>query len=497
MRPVPVPDEPQKWRDRMRLRKTRKHKIQGFLKLPNRRAKAPDPFEGAVWGDMNSPEMAAAYIARFDRLTLDRAPSAYGCCIGLKVLIDVMFPTYLFRRSPGGPHVLLAGANTAEVGMAVQWSQASASTPEFPRLLITAVGPAITPAIRDAARIVPSLDVRGGLLATYYYQTLAEPKPDAIVLFHPGLEYSRGLWLRDEGLLQYVSAGVPVMVTAYTREEALTDRALLQAYGYRVGALYENPLAPAIDGSDRPEGERVAHFMYSIDGVHPETWNNPDRAAFDQVMAPTRERLGAIPAKRIFVQRDKVLSEGPIEARMKEHYSFEAAAKQSNHPTPYLRELFSARKKTEPFHDYYAATFVSYCLSDGKGKLEDVAIDYLRRHPEFINAPDGLGWRPLHWAAVRKSAAMLDFLLAAGADVNLLSDMGLTALSLAVSRSDRPAIHKLLAAGALVRIGDQSPDLLSQAEHQLPIDVRRLLMGQPTAPAGAAQRRTRAGATPA
>ena len=65
-----------------------------------------------------------------------------------------------------------------------------------------------------------------------------------------------------------------------------------------------------------------------------------------------------------------------------------------------------------------------------------------------INATQGDGATPLHWAAHRDDLATADLLIRAGARANVANDLGTTPLHLACTNRSAPMVDRLLAAGA-------------------------------------------------
>ena len=74
----------------------------------------------------------------------------------------------------------------------------------------------------------------------------------------------------------------------------------------------------------------------------------------------------------------------------------------------------------------------------------------LARDPEVHAAEPAKRQTALMWAAAHKQHAVVDALIAAGADVNAASTGGSTALHFAVQQGDVPIAKLLLAAGANV-----------------------------------------------
>lgn len=65
-----------------------------------------------------------------------------------------------------------------------------------------------------------------------------------------------------------------------------------------------------------------------------------------------------------------------------------------------------------------------------------------------VNAPQGDGATPLHWAVHQNDLAIAEFLIGAGARVDVANDTGVTPLYLACMNRNAAMVDKLLAAGA-------------------------------------------------
>ena len=100
-------------------------------------------------------------------------------------------------------------------------------------------------------------------------------KPDVAVMMHPGVVVSEDFWLCDEGLKTWVQGGVPVLVTAFTDEEAERDAELLESAGYVVGDLVQNVFGEEFVEKDDCIGGSTfwAAVLYPILGVDSERWS--------------------------------------------------------------------------------------------------------------------------------------------------------------------------------------------------------------------------------
>lgn len=101
----------------------------------------------------------------------------------------------------------------------------------LPRLLGLGAGPrllAIGPECKLAG--APPEDCAVELLPTTLARGLTPEhlsRLHTLVLFHPGLSETPATWLGDSGLLAALRLGVPTLVTSYSKDEALLERAWL------------------------------------------------------------------------------------------------------------------------------------------------------------------------------------------------------------------------------------------------------------------------------
>lgn len=116
-----------------------------------------------------------------------------------------------------------------------------------------------------------------------------------------------------------------------------------------------------------------------------------------------------------------------------------------------------------------------------KGRIERDLPTVISAAPASVNTVDGRGFAPIHWAAHNKfldnRLASIDLLLENGADVNLQTKFGETALYLAANLGSQEVVQLLLDAGAEVNkrtsYGD-SP--LMQASQRLELHLVELLL---------------------
>ncbi len=82
-------------------------------------------------------------------------------------------------------------------------------------------------------------------------------------------------------------------------------------------------------------------------------------------------------------------------------------------------------------------------------------IKLLDADPELVHARTAAGETPLHYAAARQRAAVVELLLSRGAEANAVDDRGLTPLHLVATSSDSKLITAVLAGGADVNAQDR------------------------------------------
>jgi uncharacterized protein len=84
-----------------------------------------------------------------------------------------------------------------------------------------------------------------------------------------------------------------------------------------------------------------------------------------------------------------------------------------------------------------------------RGDVSAVRVLIAQKAPgNDVNAPDPDGSTPLHWAVQRDNVALVDVLLAAGANVKVATRYNITPLSLACTNGNARIVDRLLKAGA-------------------------------------------------
>jgi uncharacterized protein len=94
-----------------------------------------------------------------------------------------------------------------------------------------------------------------------------------------------------------------------------------------------------------------------------------------------------------------------------------------------------------------AAPTDSRLIQAVKSKDVDAVRELLKQRVD-VNAAQGDGATPLHWAAHRDDLAVADLLIRAGARANAANDLGTTPLHLACTNRSAAMVDRLLAAGA-------------------------------------------------
>ena len=87
-------------------------------------------------------------------------------------------------------------------------------------------------------------------------------------------------------------------------------------------------------------------------------------------------------------------------------------------------------------------------LLDQAWEGDAAVVELLLAAGADVKAKNNIGWTALHYAATRGYAAVAELLLAAGADVDAKSEYGSTALHFAAARGYDDVVELLLVAGA-------------------------------------------------
>lgn len=290
------------------------------------------------------------------------------------------------------------------------------------------------------------VSVHCGLLA-HLPLMIDDSDVSGVLLMHPGIQFSRDLWLRDQGLFNYVKKGVPVMLTAICHDHAVKDRELLVAYGYKVGPLRHNPIAAPIASKDIEEPACICYFVYEIVGVDEHKWSNPDLAAAQAALnIPMQESLkreleSAIEGRRM------LLADPDEDARADLQDAFKVLVRNSPHSAAYFRDLFENLDSRSLLRSYQLATYATVGIAKVEAMSDQHLIEFFTANPEAINAVDGYGDDPLVVATLFDRGDLVRWLLEHGANPLRVSDDGHCAFKMALEDQDEPLIQTMLAYG--------------------------------------------------
>lgn len=120
-----------------------------------------------------------------------------------------------------------------------------------------------------------------------------------------------------------------------------------------------------------------------------------------------------------------------------------------------------------------ASIAVGSPIHDAAASGDPAAVEsWLKSDPKLVNARDGSGATPLHWAADRGGRAIAELLLANGADANAAKKDGVTALHVASALGHKDVVELLLDKGADINGKDRlgrTPYALARQRNQVEI----------------------------
>jgi hypothetical protein len=341
------------------------------------------------------------------------------------------------------------------------------------------------------------------MLAHLMWQRRVEqaPFPDMITVLHPGIEYSRECWLKDQGLREAAENGVPILLSAFAEREMHADRTALEAYGYALSEPFQHRGAPSSDFLKSKPGKstesadpdpRYGSWLYTITGVDTKRWRNPDQELLAKALAKS--------SKPMFVgnpQREQILGVlhaahrgGNAYARMEDGVKLKNAARFYNHPLFSQRSrLHGARLGHPDPNDYYSGQLLRY----GAGLGFSFVMPYLARNPDALEARDEEGctvvFHAIHYGHDDGLAntELLEHLLGT-ADLSVVNDQALTPLQVAVQRNNFRAVELLLDAGAPLLSPPGAREMVQfLVDHDAWPLLRRLVSQYPDAAARAAE----------
>ena len=312
------------------------------------------------------------------------------------------------------------------------------------------------PMILDA---LANTNVEIGMLAHLMWRRRAEhiPLPDLITVLHPGIEYSRECWLKDEGLRDAAKSGVPVLLSAFAEREMRIDRMAFEAYGYKLSEPFQHRGAPIgmqpdERGKSADSNPRYGAWLYAITGVDTKRWRRPYQKLLGKALAKSNEVLPFDGH-----QKEMVLGllnaghrGGNAYARMEDGARLQKTSRGNNHPLFFCRFQMQTVMLGRPdLNDYYSGQLLRYGAPLG---LEFV-MPYLATNPDAIEARDEEGRTVVFHAIEPGDAdgfANTDLLtqLVDEANLTVVDDQALTPLHVAIQRHNLRAEKLLLNAGA-------------------------------------------------
>lgn len=126
------------------------------------------------------------------------------------------------------------------------------------------------------------------------------------------------------------------------------------------------------------------------------------------------------------------------------------------------------RRGGTPLHDF---TYWNTCTA----RILALFVQYNAN----IDASDGSGWTPLHWAVRHGNIEMISAFHQHGAQLEIKSDMGATPLSYALSRHQYGAFKHLLGMGADPLVKSQKGSLLHFVARDADLETTRHLQQRP------------------
>jgi hypothetical protein len=350
--------------------------------------------------------------------------------------------------------------------------------------------------------------IKDCMLAHLMWQrrSLQTALPDLITVLHPGIEYSRECWLKDQGLLEAAENGVPILLSAFAEREMIADRSALQAYGYALSEPFQHRGAPSSDFLRPRPGKAIeaadpdpkyGSWIYTITGIDVERWRNPDRELLAQALAKSSKPMFAEnpQGEQIIAMLHAGHRGGNAYARMQEGVRLQNAARFYNHPLFSQRSRLQGARLGHPDpNDYYSGQLLRY----GAGLGRSFVMPYLEANPDALEARDEEG-STVVFNAIQHGDGETELLeeLLGKADLSAVNDRALTPLHVAIQRNNFRAAELLIEAGApllsppgslemvqflvgqeawplLQRLVSQLPDVAAQAAKD-PVVIPQLL----------------------
>lgn len=413
-----------------------------------------------------TPEAMKALLVSADRrelLDTDTFSTTYAASIFIVKAIS-MYAPQLFGRDELS--IVIGGANLVEIISLRESLVDLERALDCGRLTIRLVNPELAPdwgGVRSAPSrfaiesVAAEVTVHPEMLVHHRWRVEQGQfaAPDLIVMPQPGIEFSARLWLRDEGLRDFVANGVPVVLSAYNAMEAQRDSDALSAVGYQVTRPEINPAAatkPHSGSAAKGRGDqRYAAYLYALDGVDREQWGSCPIDAIDRGITEhctiLSDDSGAYSAMYSCLRRAFVDSD--MDARL--HHSARMSMTEGMHPHWFQRwQIMSMLHPAGDPNDYYLGQALAGGCAVGLKFVEP----FVARHPRAAYAVDGLGCGLLVNAArnAREHPDLLDFAISLTADLDALDDGGWTALLHAAVLDNVDGVRALRSAGAKIRV---------------------------------------------
>lgn len=192
-------------------------------------------------------------------------------------------------------------------------------------------------------------------------------KPDVAVMMHPGVVVSEDFWLCDEGLKTWVQGGVPVLVTAFTDEEAERDAELLESAGYVVGDLVQNVFGEEFVEKDDCIGGSTfwAAVLYPILGVDSERWSRR-KVEVDDVGIDKSTEIRSLPLDVRRLASAVLRSNGNMGVTRRLVAPEQTSARQYRRAD--VAHGLLAAKRLDRFYEYAGTGVAAWSLLSGRGE---------------------------------------------------------------------------------------------------------------------------------
>ena len=215
-----------------------------------------------------------------------------------------------------------------------------------------------------------------------------------IAVLHPGIEYSRECWLKDEGLRDAAKSGVPVLLSAFAEREMRIDRMAFEAYGYKLSEPFQHRGAPIgmqpdERGKSADSNPRYGAWLYAITGVDTKRWRQPYQKLLGKALSRKVMRFCLLTATR---RRSSGLLNaghrgGNAYARMEDGARLQKTSRGNNHPLFFCRFQMQTVMLGRPdLNDYYSGQLLLW-----RSAGPEFVMPYLAANPDALEARDEEG----------------------------------------------------------------------------------------------------------